>query len=216
MAMVSPRMAAFCFGALVYGHGGPAAADPLAAIRNVYLTTMDQVVDTIAGKPEFTALVTAQSKSAESWSEAHILDLDKRWRAGDATLIDPVLANPLSKLLSDLVATSNDLIAEIIVMDQKGCNVAVSSRTSDYWQGDEAKWQKTFGARTETIFIDRVDFDQSTRTFSQQFSKTLSFDGRQIGAITIGFDIRYKPAGSAAAKSRSSAVGDTPGDPRRP
>lgn len=193
------RLAAVGFVASLPLHAGVVAADPLADNRNLYSSALEKTIAEIVGSPKYVAMIAAQSKQSEAWSDADIDALDKRWRNGDANLIDPILANTLSKRLAEIVASSNGLIAEIIVMDQKGCNVAVSSRTSDYWQGDEAKWQKTFGAHTEAVFIDRVDFDQSTRTFSQQFSRALTAEGRQIGAITLGFDIRYhapaKPPG---------------------
>ncbi len=191
MVMLSRRGALVGLGALFTFQAAAALADPLAETRNLYFTTLDQTIAEILGNPKFVTIIAAQSKQSEGWSEAEILALDKRWRSGDTSLIEPVLANPFSKRLAEIVATSNGLIAEIIVMDEKGCNVAVSSQTTDYWQGDEAKWQKTFGARTEAVHVERVDFDQSTRSFSQQFSRALTVDGRQIGAITLGFDIRY-------------------------
>ncbi|MBL8564199.1 MAG: hypothetical protein JNM89_00610 [Hyphomicrobiaceae bacterium] len=189
----SRRLAALCLGAVLSLQATLAAADPLEDTRNLYFTTLSQTIGEILANPKFLAILAAQSKQSEDWTEADILALDKRWRDGDKSLIDPILANPLSKRMAELVATSNGLISEIIVMDQKGCNVAVSSQTTDYWQGDEAKWQKTFGAKTDAVHVARVDFDQSTRSFSQQFSRALTIEGRQIGAITLGFDIRYHP-----------------------
>jgi hypothetical protein len=46
------------------------------------------------------------------------------------------------------------MITEMFVMDAKGLNVGQSDVTSDYWQGDEAKWQKTYGAGPGVVFVD--------------------------------------------------------------
>lgn len=172
----------------------PAAAQPVNAERTAYFTTIETLVQRMTGEPAFVALIEAHNRSAAGFTMAEIEDRDARWRSGDETLVEPVLANALSVHLAQVVADSGGQIAEIIVMGVKGCNISASSRTSDYWQGDEAKFQKTAGAKTDDWFVDRVDFDESTNTFSQQISKRLMIAGRAAGAITVGFDIRYRPS----------------------
>ncbi len=61
---------------------------------------------------------------------------------------------------------------------------------SDYWQGDEAKFQKSFGAGPDAVFVDIIEKDESSQALQSQASLTISDDGGMpIGAITIGVNI---------------------------
>jgi hypothetical protein len=100
------------------------------------------------------------------------------------------VGNPLSAYLRELKKQHEMVITEMFVMDAKGLNVGQSDITSDYWQGDEAKWQKSFGAGAGAVFVDDVDWDESTQRFQTQISTTISDPVTQevIGAITIAVD----------------------------
>ena len=101
-------------------------------------------------------------------------------------MIDEVLSNALSGFLKNQQAASNGLYTEIFVMDNKGLNVGQSDITSDYWQGDEAKWKKTYLAGTDAVHIGKVKKDESTQKFQSQLSLPIVVAGKNIGAITIG------------------------------
>ena len=105
----------------------------------------------------------------------------------DDALIDPILANAVSAYLKKVVKRSEGAFSEIFVMDNKGLNVGQSAKTSDYWQGDEAKWIETF--TKGAIHIGDVEEDESTQTFQVQVSWPLERDGEIIGAITFGIDV---------------------------
>ncbi|WP_300301467.1 hypothetical protein [Ferrovibrio sp.] len=121
--------------------------------------------------------------------------LDKQWRAETKApakpLINEVMANPLSAYLKKKEAESKGLVTEIFVMDNKGLNVGQSDVTSDYWQGDEAKWQKTFSVGPNAVFVDKVDQDESTQKFQTQVSVSIvdPASNSVIGAVTVGLDV---------------------------
>ena len=73
-------------------------------------------------------------------------------------------------------------------MDNQGANVAMTNRTSDYWQGDEAKFKKSFNGGKGGIFIDEVEFDLSCMAFLIQISVPVMDGDKAIGAITFGID----------------------------
>jgi hypothetical protein len=139
--------------------------------------------------------IKAQNVKNAALTESDILKLDKEWRAQvDAPskpLIDSVMKNQLSAFLSAKEAASNGLVTEIFVMDDKGLNVGQSDITSDYWQGDEAKWQKTFQVRPDAVFVDKVEKDESTQQLQVQVSISIKDPetGKVIGAITIGLNV---------------------------
>ena len=63
---------------------------------------------------------------------------------------------------------SEGLFTEIFVMDAVGLNVAASDTTSDFWQGDEAKWQQTYSAGSGAVHISDVELDESTQSYQSQ------------------------------------------------
>ncbi|MFS2180124.1 hypothetical protein ACCC98_29930 [Rhizobium pisi] len=144
--------------------------------------------------PAIIDALRAQDATNANLSAGDIDALDKKWRAevdgSDHSMIDGVLGNALSKFLQDKKTASGGKITEIFVMDAKGLNVGQSDVTSDYWQGDEAKFQKSFGAGKDAVFVDEIEKDESTQTLQSQASVTISDDkGTPIGAITIGVNV---------------------------
>ncbi|UIK07055.1 hypothetical protein [Neorhizobium galegae] len=138
--------------------------------------------------------IKAQNATNAKLSDADILVLDKKWRAevdgSNRATIDSVLNNALSKLLVEKKEKSEGAITEIFIMDAKGLNVGQSDITSDYWQGDEAKFKKSFGAGKNALFVDEVEKDESSQTLQSQASVTISDEsGTPIGAVTIGINV---------------------------
>ena len=147
------------------------------------------------GEAVIISAVKAQNEANGGLVQADIDALDKEWRAGvdggDTALIDKVLGNDLSGFLRDKQMGSNGVITEIFVTDAKGLNVGQSDVTSDYWQGDEDKWQKTFGTGdAQAIFVDEAEKDESTQKLQSQVSMTIADEGgAPIGAITVGINL---------------------------
>ena len=90
-------------------------------------------------------------------------------------------------------------------MDNRGLNVGQSEVTSDYWQGDEAKWKKTFLVGPNAMIIDDVELDESTQTFQSQLSMSITDQatGEVIGAITVGVDVEAIVWAALDSKSKS-------------
>lgn len=132
--------------------------------------------------------IELQNTQHASLTQIGIDNLDAQWRSGDESLISTVLSNDLSIYLQGIVTKGEGLYTEVFVMDNKGLNVGQSAKTSDYWQGDEAKFQDSFGKGVDAIHISDVEFDESTQTYQVQVSVTISKDGTPIGAATIGLD----------------------------
>jgi len=138
--------------------------------------------------------VIAHNARTGDYDAARIAALDAQWQAeilsGDLALIETVLANDLSAFLSDTQRASNGLFTEIFVMDARGLNVGQSAITSDYWQGDEAKWRKTFLAGPGAVHIGPLRRDPSTGALQIQVSTAIvdPATGRPIGAITFGVE----------------------------
>lgn len=130
------------------------------------------------------------AQNAEGKTLDHIKAEDKKWRdhAGIADYMKAIMENECGRYLRS-IQNSAPYFAEIFVMDSLGANVAMTDKTSDYWQGDEAKFQKSFNAGSGAIFVDEVEFDDSTQAYLVQVSVPVRNAGQVIGAITFGIDV---------------------------
>jgi hypothetical protein len=139
--------------------------------------------------------IKAQNAKHAGLTEADIDKMDKDWRAqtgaSSKPMIDAVLGNAVSQYLKQQQDAAGGLVTEIFVMDNLGLNVGQSEITSDYMQGDEAKWQKTYLVGPDAIFVDEVEMDESTQAFQSQVSMSVvdPATGEVIGAITVGVNI---------------------------
>lgn len=133
----------------------------------------------------------AQNKRHDGLTEEKIIELDKVWRAERKQDAQPLIAqlfgSPLSTYLTRIQAGSLGLYSEIFVMDAVGLNVGLSNVTSDYWQGDEGKWQKTFKVAPDAVFIDEPEAHDETKTQRVQINMTIADPETKeaLGAITV-------------------------------
>ncbi len=155
----------------------------------------NSTVKTWVANADLVAAIKAQNEKHAGLSQADIDAMDKQWRAETSAssqpMINEVLSHAASEYLKQVKNEAGDLVTEVFVMDSKGLNVAQSDVTSDYWQGDEGKWQKTFLAGPDAMFIDEVEEDESTQTFQSQMSMSIvdPASGEVIGAITVGMNV---------------------------
>ncbi|MCR9175531.1 MAG: hypothetical protein NXI19_05955 [Alphaproteobacteria bacterium] len=162
-------------------------------------TVFKEQVKSWLSDPAVVDAIKAQNATTASYDDAKIEELDQTWRAeakaGGGDLVSATLGNALSAFLKGKKDASGDIFSEIFVMDAKGLNVGQSDVTSDYMQGDEGKFQKTFGVGPDAMFIDEVEFDDSSQTFQSQVSHTIvdPADGKAIGAITLGVNVENLP-----------------------
>ncbi|HSF95427.1 MAG TPA: type IV pili methyl-accepting chemotaxis transducer N-terminal domain-containing protein [Thermohalobaculum sp.] len=148
--------------------------------------------------PALVAAVNAQNQRHANLTQDEVDALDKQWRAeekaGGGPLISDLMSRGVSITLQEKQLATAGFINEIFAMDNKGLNVAQSAVTSDYWQGDEDKWQKSYGDGSGggAVHIADVEFDDSTGVFQSQVSipiKDLQ-TGKLIGAITFGVNVQ--------------------------
>ena len=187
------RLAAMIAAAAVIGFAVPAPAQddytaPLTELANGKLRE-------IAQNPVLVSAIMAQNEQSGGYDQAKIDELDKQWRAevdaADKPLINATLGTDASSALAAAQADSAGLFTEIFATDATGRNVAQSTITSDYWQGDEDKFTKSFGAGADAVFLGEIEQDESTQTYQSQVSITVTdpATGAPIGSITAGVDL---------------------------
>lgn len=169
-----------------------AAADKYESAMQSYLQS--NIVEWVKD-PVLVAAIIKQNAETSAYDQARIDYLDAKWRSGrfaeNEPLIVDVLSNEAAEFLREQVANSNGAITEAFVMDSLGLNVAASAATSDYWQGDEAKFQQTYLVGANAVHFGDVEFDDSTGAVQGQISMTIvdTATGNTVGAITVGVDL---------------------------
>lgn len=139
--------------------------------------------------------VETQNARRAGLDQAGIDALDRQWRAereaADKPLIAATLSSPLSVYLTRVQAGALGLYVEVFVTDEYGMNVGQSAITSDYWQGDEAKFQETFPKGPRAVFIDEPEWDEELKIWRAQLNLSLSdtSGARAIGAATVEINL---------------------------
>ncbi len=144
--------------------------------------------DTWATNPILIEAIKKQNEKNISLNE--IKKLDDSWRAtsGLGNFMLPYLDNPAVEELARLEEISG-YVQESFAMDNQGALVASTTKTSDFWQGDEAKFTDSFKDGAGAVHIGDVEFDDSAQAYLVQVSIPVMDGGKAIGAITIGIDI---------------------------
>jgi hypothetical protein len=147
----------------------------------------------IAADPEVLKALRAKNASGETL--AMIQARDRSWTTdAQRTLREGLLNGPCAERLRALVREDASIV-EVILMDVQGANACLSRETSDYWQGDEAKFQRTFGVGND-VFVDEPALDASTGTYAIQLSLLISVKGEKLGALTLSLRVRKQDLGA--------------------
>jgi Methyl-accepting chemotaxis protein-like, first PDC sensor domain len=137
-----------------------------------------------------TLIAAVQAQNSKGMSLDDIKARDAEWRKVDGmdAEMTAIMESAAAKELAKLEKTQ-PYFFEVFLMDNQGANVAMTNKTSDYWQGDEAKWQESFKGGAGAVHIGDVEFDESAQAYLVQVSVPVMDGGSAIGAITIGINL---------------------------
>jgi len=138
--------------------------------------------------PVIVSAVKAENTKGKTLEQIKAQDENWKATAGIADYMQAMFDSECGRHLRG-IQNGADFLAEIFVMDNQGANVAMTDKTSDYWQGDEAKFQKSYNNGAGGVFIDEVEFDDSAQAYLVQVSVPVKAGGDVIGAITFGIDV---------------------------
>ena len=128
---------------------------------------LDGEIRSWATSDQIVTAINAQNAATSGYNQSMIDELDTRWRAevgsADTPTITPVLNGAAAEFLRQQVDAAGGRITEVFIMDAQGLNVAASAVTSDYWQGDEAKFSETYGRGADAVHLGDIEFDESDR-----------------------------------------------------
>ncbi|WP_158964666.1 hypothetical protein [Chachezhania sediminis] len=146
----------------------------------------------LANDPQVISAVQTQNLTTYGYDQSQIDALDTKWAnqtAINGPMVAETLGNPLSQHLLAVVEDNRGLFAEVFVTDHLGLNVGQSHVTSDYWQGDEPKWDVPM--HTDDIHIGEINFDDSSQSYVAHVSHPIHDPdtGSLIGVIVVGVNV---------------------------
>ncbi|PPI84422.1 hypothetical protein KEHDKFFH_09080 [Marinobacter maroccanus] len=142
--------------------------------------------------------IIASGPRQESFTD--VMTQDSMWQAlapsGSTQLADQILDLAGSRTLHDWKVAQDGVVTEAMIMNNMGTLAAMSRLTTDYWQGDEAKFQKVLDATRQglrgidALYISPIRYDASTSRFQVTVSAPVSpiSDGVPLGVLMLGLD----------------------------
>jgi len=171
--------------ALALATGGAYAAE--AAPQKVVDLAKSDLAE-LGSDPVIVSAVKEENANGKTLEDIKAMDGTWRETPGVADFMKALMESECGKHLVAL-RDSKPYIAEIFAMDNQGANVAMSDKTSDYWQGDEAKFKDSYKNGQGAVHISDVEFDDSTQVYLVQVSIPVKDKEKVIGAMTIGIDV---------------------------
>jgi len=181
---------------VIAGMSGLATAQVVTAneYEPALRTYLESEIVNWASSDVIISAITAQNQVTSGYTQARVEAMDTAWRSelggAETPTITPVVTGRAADFLREQVSASGGRITEIFLMDARGLNVAASDITSDYWQGDEAKFSETFARGGSALHFSEIELDESTQRYQAQISLTITdpATGQPIGAMTVGID----------------------------
>ena len=145
------------------------------------------LVKAISSDPVVVAALRAKNASGESFQD--IRRKDAEWSQNPQMPLRKELSGNACALRLRELTKSDPAVVEVILMDKNGANVCVSRETSDYWQGDEEKFQKTYQEGRD-IFLGEAAFDQSAGVYALQLNALVWDADTKAGALTLSLRVK--------------------------
>jgi methyl-accepting chemotaxis protein len=124
-------------------------------------------------------------------SSANIQELDAAWKSGAPEaerIADRALNAPVNALLSRF-QQHNPAIVEVFLTDSRGLVVAMTGRSSDFFQSDEPWWQQV--QQTGEFTVEALEFDESTQAYAVSVGVPLvdPQNGEILGVLRGSIDV---------------------------
>ncbi len=132
--------------------------------------------------------VQTQNKAGVTINE--IRKLDRDWVRGTISqdFVKSLMENPCAVRLKERMKEIPSS-PESFVMDNQGALVCTTQKTSDYWQGDEAKWTDSFKSGIGTTVVSRREYDQSSKSTLVHISVPIMEQQKAIGVLCVGINL---------------------------
>lgn len=95
-------------------------------------------------------------------------------------------------MLKSKLHYNRSIYNEFFITDNQGANVATYPLSTDYWQGDEDKWIKSFNNGKGQVYVSPIAYDESVQDYSIQVSIPIYDENKNtIGILVSGINLNY-------------------------
>ncbi len=159
-----------------------------------YLERIGNQVANIGRVPEILDEVRSTNEQQFDLAEFNLRveEIESEWEGTDpiySKFQRQLLENPASQFLREF---NNVFTAfrEIMVTDQRGRVVAASNKSSDYYQADEAWWQRAYLEGQGKRYVSGIQFDESANVYGMEIAQPIreSGGGEVIGIVKVIVD----------------------------
>ncbi len=161
----------------------------------VYEKRADSTALAIMADPQLLAAIRAQNLALSAQTQTEIDLIDRQWieerKNPNGALTAALLAAPASRHLQALIDGSGGVLTHAILMDGKGRNTAIAAPTTDYWQGDEAKYLDTAARASTEVDRGHVEIRHDGKGRACWLSRTIFENGKPIGALAVEVNLDF-------------------------
>jgi hypothetical protein len=142
------------------------------------------IVERWASDPIVVEAVREANENLRSMRQIEVIDALWQATRGVNRFIRDVIDHPAAERLREL-RSSNPELQEAFLTDRLGANIATTNKTSDFYQGDEAKFTEAYNDGAGSIYIGKIARDESIQSFSVQIGVPVMDEGRAIGVLVV-------------------------------
>jgi urea transport system substrate-binding protein len=171
---------------------------PRKQVEELIRLATEQLQAGLSKHPLLVSTAVAAAQQNRLLSEQKVLELDREWRGlgEESSPISSVMNHQASELLRSF-REEHPSLPEIMVTDATGLIVAMTNKTSDYYQADEAWWVETYQEGVGNVFKGDVEYDQSAVIWGVAVCVPIDGqDGQVVGGVKAFLDLQeLLPAG---------------------
>ena len=133
-----------------------------------HVNAEEKILETLARTPSLVESVAAANQERSTWTPEEINTLNQGWTAKSPEVESRIVemgSNNLSGYLTDFIKNTPGEV-QVFVTDQKGLNVAMTGRTTDFLQSDKEWWQTAYANGTGQVYIGPVEYNESSRSYT--------------------------------------------------
>jgi len=146
------------------------------------------VVQQWASDPIVLQAVREANANPRTMEEIEKINLEWEKATGVTPFMRALIDHPAARRLKEL-RTENPEIQEAFLTDAVGANVAITNKTSDFYQGDETQYLEAFNQGKGGLHVGELAFDESIHSYSIHVGVPVLDQGKPIGVLLAAVNV---------------------------
>lgn len=146
------------------------------------------VVQQWAADPVVVQAVRDANANPRTMNEIESVDREWKGATGVTPFMRSLIDHPAARRLKELRSSSPE-IQEAFLTDALGANVAITNKTSDFYQGDEVQYLESFNQGKGGVHIGELSLDESIHSYSIHVGVPVLDQGKVIGVLLAAVNV---------------------------